>query len=241
MAKWFENWFDENYLELYQHRDGRDADRQVSLIIDTLKLNKDMSILDLACGEGRHSIYFHLLGYNIEGIDLSPTLITRGKEKYPDLNIHTGNMLHIEGTFDVILSLFTSFGYYSSDEENQQVLESISTALKPGGWFWMDFLNAYQVENNLVPLTVSELDNGTRVEQHRSIQDRMVVKDIIFFEESGSRSYQERVMLYTKTELEAMFFKAGLKPAGSFGDYTGAAWTRESRRTILYAKKVTNR
>ena len=49
-APWYEQWFDENYLALYRHRDRGDAEEQVRLIIDTLKLSRETAILDLACG-----------------------------------------------------------------------------------------------------------------------------------------------------------------------------------------------
>ncbi|MCP4156701.1 MAG: class I SAM-dependent methyltransferase, partial [bacterium] len=150
--EWFEGWFDENYLLLYSHRNRSDAKEQINLIIDTLKPPKEHSILDLACGEGRYTTLLHELGYhNITGLDLSQTLINSGKKKYPYLDLHVGDMRSIKGKYDLILSLFTAFGYFQSDEENENVLQGIYNSLKPDGTYWFDFLNAQQVEKDMVP------------------------------------------------------------------------------------------
>ncbi len=233
--KWFETWFNELYLQLYSHRNEFDAKTQINLIFKTLKIPKDYIILDLACGEGRHCNIIQNLGYDIKGIDLSKNLIESGKKKYPNLDLQIGDMREIKGKYNVILSLFTSFGYFEKDEENFFVLKSVSNALVKDGYYWLDFLNPNFVKQNLVPISKKTLQNGIEVVEKREIKGKFVFKEIEF---STKEKFIERVKLYEKEELENMFLKAGIKPIGCFGDYSGSTWNENSQRTIIYGQKV---
>lgn len=239
---WYRDWFDENYLLLYQHRDNDDAKEQVDLIIDTLNPTKNSLILDLGCGEGRYACFFKSLGYWVLGLDLSATLIRRGKEKYPHLNLVVGDMRAIPtapGKFDLILSLFTSFGYFEEDKENEKVLASVCRSLKPGGVFWLDFLNANNIENNLVPENTSHITPFFQVVEKRKIAGRRIIKDIYLRnrEQRTIKRYKESIRLFTKSELEMMMEQTGFLPEGCFGNYRGEEWAEESERTIIFGRK----
>jgi SAM-dependent methyltransferase len=238
MLNWFEHWFDDNYLKLYHHRDTKDAEKQVKLIINTLKPLKSHSILDLACGEGRHCMLFQKRGFRITGIDLSKNLIKSGRIKYPELDLRVGDMRHIKGAYDIILSLFTSFGYFEKDRDNSAVFHSISHALNPGGWFWIDYLNPGYVKETLVPENTLELKDGVIVDEKRCIDHNTIVKIITFHEPGGEKKYQERVKLYTKDNLGMMMSRSCIQPGGAFGDYNGNPWSPGSPRTILYGRKI---
>lgn len=256
---WFVEWFDENYRMLYRHRNSEEAREQVKLILNTLKPTKDQTILDLCCGEGRYTEIFHGLGYCVTGLDLSQTLIHIGKARAPQLELVVGDMRDIPGQFDIILSLFTSFGYFQSDSENQQAMQSVFHALKPGGVYWLDFLNPPYVEKNLEPETITTLPNGIEAIEKRKIENHRIIKDIHFRnisdndkeenvkreidEHTGDnvhdKEYQESVRLFRRDELEAMFNRTGFQLLHRFGDYKGNPWTVHSERTILAGRKDT--
>ena len=152
---WFKKWFDENYLLLYSHRDCEDAEKQVQLIIHTFNPKKNAKLLDLGCGDGRYLYLFNKRGFQTFGLDLSERLLRKGMEKYKNPNVILGDMRAIPGHFDIILSLFTSFGYFEIERENEKVLDSVSESLNKGGWFWLDFLNPTVVKKNLVKESMS--------------------------------------------------------------------------------------
>ena len=234
---WFEDWFDENYLLLYRHRNCEDAKAQVRLILDTLDIPRCSSILDLGCGEGRYTHLFQNHGYRIFGMDLSQCLVREGRKRYGDLDLIVGDMRAIPGCFDVIVSLFTSFGYFPTKQENEGVLASVYEALNPGGWYWLDFLNPSSVSKGLVPETVSQLPGAIEVTEKRKIEGGRVVKDIYFKRGGDVTRYKESVSLYSKDELVAMLENSGFAVAGLFGDYSGAGWSPDTPRTILYCRK----
>jgi SAM-dependent methyltransferase len=234
---WYVEWFDENYLEAYRHRNTEDAQKQVHLIIDTLKLPKQNKILDLACGEGRYTAILKNQGYRVLGLDLSKTLVKYGKRNDPLLNLVVGDMRLIPGRFDMILSLFTSFGYFEKDEENERVIRSVYRALYPCGIYWLDFLNRDYVEKNLVPESFSQLPSGISVLEKRKIRSDRIIKDIYFRKNGTEKCYRESVRLFSRHDLEYMFQKNGFQVEYCFGDYNGNRCCPDSERTILVGKK----
>jgi SAM-dependent methyltransferase len=234
---WYESWFDRNYLQLYKHRNSHEARTQIELIIRSLDLKKDQRILDLACGDGRYTYLLNELGYRTVGLDLSPELIREGQKKCGFQNMMVGDMRSIPGIYDVILSLFTSFGYFDEEAENYRVFEAVNAALINGGWFWLDFLNPGYIEENLIPETVTEISSFCQVIERRKIQNHRIIKDIIFFDGQEEKSYRESVRLYDRKELESMFLKSGFEIKGCLGDYQGSPWRENTERTIIYGKK----
>ena len=111
---WYQDWFNEDYLKLYKMRNKEEAEKQIRFLEENLLLNGDERILDLGCGTGRHSILFADKGYNVVGVDASPTFIQEAQRSYSDvrhLKFYLRDMRHIEdlGKFDVAVSMFTSF------------------------------------------------------------------------------------------------------------------------------------
>jgi SAM-dependent methyltransferase len=234
---WYVEWFDENYLEVYRHRNTDDAKKQVQLIINTLRLAKTGTILDLGCGEGRYTAILKDQGFRVLGLDLSKTLVKFGKKNDQELDLVVGDMRFIPGRFDLILSLFTSFGYFEEDRENERVIQSVYHSLEPGGIFWLDFLNAGYVKKNLVPQSISRLSSGIEVLEKRKIAYHRIIKDIYFKKNNMEKCYKESVRLFTRQDLEQMFYNSGFRVVHCFGDYNGNPCTTGSERTILVGKK----
>jgi SAM-dependent methyltransferase len=235
---WYSCWFDENYLKLYRHRDGKDARKQVDLILKTLSPGPDWEILDLACGNGRHLHLFQERGYSIAGLDLSLPLIKDAMARFPELSIYHSDMRDIPGQYDLIVSLFTSFGYFDEDEENEKVIRGVASSLKPGGWFWLDFFNPERVKANLVPNSEKILDDGTKVTERRFIADGFVKKEISFHFNEGIKGYSEQVRLFSERDLKNFFIRSGLTVRGSFGNYEGGPLCEDSPRIILYGQLI---
>ncbi len=186
--------------------------------------------------------FFQELGCQVMGIDLSYALIKRGKKEAPASQLVIGDMQTLPllpATFDMVLSLFTSFGYFEADEENQAVILSVYQTLKPGGYYWLDFLNAHCVIDNLVPETLSHVSTQLLAREKRKIEAGRIIKDIYFENEDQEviEHYQESVRLFTRHDLEKMMEAARFQVLGCFGNYQGESWGENSPRTIIYGKK----
>jgi hypothetical protein len=140
-----------------------------------------------------------------------------------------------------VLSFFTTFGYFKTDAENQRTLVSLHTALKPGGWFFLDYLNKDFVVNSLVPRD-SRVENGFEIlqERHYNQSEQRIEKKIKIKENGRVRAYRESVRLYTLAEMQAMLTAAGLKLLKTFGDFDGSDFTASSPRLILVGRREKN-
>jgi SAM-dependent methyltransferase len=237
-ADWFEEWFGEDYLRIYQHRDESEAERAIDLIATHVPDRKIQTVLDLACGAGRHSKALCERWWTV-GLDLSAALLRVARRDAPEAPYVRADMRELpfaDESFDLVVNLFTSFGYFEDDREHARVLARVREAMKPRGTFVIDFLNASQVRRNLVPYD-ERVESGITIEQSRIISpdDRFVEKRIRLRERG--REYVERVRLLSAGDLERMLETAGFEVAHCFGDYTGASWSENSPRTILFASR----
>jgi SAM-dependent methyltransferase len=233
MPEWFEEWFGEEYLQLYPHRDDAEAERAVTLIARVTGLVAGWRVLDVGCGAGRHARAFRAIGARCVGLDLSGTLlrVARGLTDAPLIRGDMRRMPIRPGSMDLTVSLFTSFGYFEHDEEHATALREMVATLRPGGWFVIDFLNAAEVRRRIVARETVAVRGGTaEVARTMSPDGRYVCKTIVT---PAGRRYTERVRLFDQDQMSAMLSGAGLEVRHSFGDYQAAPLRADSPRTIL--------
>jgi SAM-dependent methyltransferase len=237
MAEWFKEWFGEDYLRLYPHRDAGEAARLVALLRNHVPWERGWSLLDVGCGAGRHLAAFEAEGLRPFGLDLSHTLLRRAREltRRPLLLADMRYLPVRPARFDLVVNLFTSFGYFATDAEHASVLGQMAGALRAGGWLVMDFLNAPAVRSSLVPEeTVTLAGAPAQVRRRLDEGNRTVVKTI---ETSDGRRFTERVRLYEAPELDRMLGAAGVALRHRFGDYDGGALAPSSPRSILIGQR----
>jgi SAM-dependent methyltransferase len=239
VTEWFEHWFGEAYLDLYPHRDDADAARIVALLGEHGYLRPGARVLDLACGAGRHVAALAAQGARVTGFDLSMTLL-RAAQRRGGAGLVRGDMRALalaDGRFDLVVNLFTSFGYFAADADHAVVLAEVARILVPGGRFVLDFLNAPAVRRGLVRRDSRQV-GGQRVVQERRLSDdgRFVVKTIAL--DGEGRHFLERVRLFERTDLEAMLERAGLHVDRVFGDYDGGAHDGTSPRLLIVAARA---
>jgi SAM-dependent methyltransferase len=231
--EWFEEWFGEEYLRLYPHRDDADAERAVALILNAVPFERGWRVLDVACGAGRHARAFEASGARCVGLDLSATLLRLARQ-ITRASLVRADMRHLPirpGSMDLTVNLFTSFGYFERDAEHAAALAEMISTVRPGGWFVIDFLNPASVRRGLVPEETLEV-GGTKVQISRSVSPdgRYVCKRIRARE---GKDYMERVRLFEPGQISAMLEAAGVSERFRFGSYDAAPLMADSPRTIL--------
>ncbi|MDX1627479.1 MAG: class I SAM-dependent methyltransferase [Fulvivirga sp.] len=241
-SEWFDEWFDSPYYHiLYKNRDYQEARQFIDRLIKYFKITPGHKVLDLACGKGRHSIYLNEKGFDVVGVDLSERNIQHAKKfENERLKFDTHDMreVYAEEEFDFVLNMFTSFGYFENDKENEQAVCAAAKNLKPGGGLLIDFLNPYRVINNLVPQEQRTVE-GITFDISRSLSDDGYIEKNISFEDQGkSHAFKERVKAIRRIEFLEYFRKAGLKLITTFGNYQLEAYEPEkSDRMIFVTQK----
>ena len=238
---WYKHWFGNEYLTAYAHRDHNEARALVNLIESQIPLRPQHQILDLCCGQGRHANLLASKGYRVVGLDLSRTLLEVAKFstdrlRYPAFVQADMRTLPFGSCFNLLLNLFTSFGYFDSDQENMGVIEQFYQVLKPGGWFVFDYFNAGYVVGNLVEHETEEV-NGIRMGFERRITDKRVEKMITLKKNGRCATFFESVKIYQPGEIREMMQGADLCVEKTFGDYDGSPFNVQSPRLIIIGKR----
>lgn len=242
--EWYKDWFSNKYyLELYKHRDDKEAIDLINLIQRNINLEKGDKVLDVCCGSGRHSIELAKRGYDVTGFDLSNYLIGEAnrlkrdiKEKNLKLKFLIKDMrnFNFKNSFDLAINIFSSFGYFENDKDNFKVFENINSSLKKGGIFVFDFLNEHYLRKNFVKMD-SKSFNGKKVIQKRRIENNFIFKDI----KIGDLVFTERIKLYSCDYIKEILKKAGFRVVKVFGDYFGNKFSKnKSERIIIFAQKI---
>ncbi len=244
-ACWFEPIFDKRYPELFGPIEG-DAGQEVREIVRFLSPPAGASVLDLACGRGRHAIPLARLGFRVTGVDYSEKMLLIGKARAAreGVEVEWGRedmrTFRRERGYDLCLSLFSSFGFFS-DAENQRVLNNLGASLKDSGTLLLDLRNAAkgfgrpEDSEKTLPVSAGLLRMSVRYDHAtgRARAEHVLTRD------DGIRiSSTFEMRIYTKRELDSMLRGAGLRVKGFYGSLAGAPLTRLSDRMVVVADKL---
>ena len=238
---WFANWFDSPYYHtLYKNRDEKEAQVFIDNLIDYLQIHKGSKLIDIACGKGRHAKYFNKKGMDVVGVDLSQNSINTAKKdenKNLQFSAHDMRENYQENAFDVVTNLFTSFGYFENNKDEQKAINAMENNLKKEGILIIDFMNAKKVIANLV-LNEQKMINNIQFDITRQVKDGFILKDIRITDGKEQQQFQEKVKAITLADYSEFITNAGLKIIDIFGNYKLDNFDEEiSDRLILICKK----
>lgn len=244
---WYKNWFDSPYYHLlYKHRDQEDANTFIQRLFQSAILTKTQHVLDLCCGKGRHALTISQLGIQTTGVDLSKQSILEAKKhENQKLNFFQADMreAHTKLAYDIILNIFTSFGYFDNEQDHNKALQSCHTMLKPKGYVLIDYFNADWVVQQIqkVPLHQDVKRGDILFKTHKHVDHSYVYKDILIESISSKEKlgqYQEKVRLFTPENFHEMLQKNGFSIQDEFGNYHLEKFNKkDSERYIVYAQK----
>ncbi|MEO8150642.1 MAG: class I SAM-dependent methyltransferase [Bacteroidia bacterium] len=238
---WYNKWFGTHYYDLlYNQRDEQEAKSFLDQLIKYLKPSSSNCFLDLACGKGRHSVYLNSCGYDVTGIDLSPQNIEHCKQfENPHLHFYVHDMRRIlsANSFNYILNLFTSFGYFERSHHNQLAISAAAAALKSQGILVIDFFNAVKVMNNLVPYHKKKIQH-LEFEISKKMEHNYIIKTIKVTDDNAEKFFYEKVQALTLNDFERFLTQANLSVVDLFGDYQLNNFdAQNSDRLIIIAQK----
>lgn len=236
---WYASWFDSPYYHiLYKDRDYSEAQLFMDNLTQYLNLPEQAHILDLACGKGRHSVYLNTLGYRVTGADLSENSINQARQHETDtLDFVRHDMREpFARKFDAVFNLFTSFGYFDAQADDERALLAMHDSLNEFGFGVIDFMNASKVVNNLVPSEEKTVD-GITFKLKRFVEGNDVIKEIRFSDAGQDYFFTEKVRAYTLEDFEAMMSRHDIYLLDIFGDYKLRKFhPAESDRLIMIFK-----
>jgi D-alanine-D-alanine ligase len=221
------DWWCRIFNSTYLKTDGDVVDDQritrteIDLIVETLKLTTDSKTLDLCCGQGRHTLELARRGFrNMEGLDRSYYLIQKAKEQAKSQNLSVKfregdarKLPYAADTFDCVLVLGNSFGYFETLQDDLQVLKEIRRVLKPWGRLLIDIADGDYLKEHFQSRSWEWIDNNLFVCRERSLSldnERLVSREVVTHVTKGviaDQFYAER--LYSQKSLSRLLTEAG--------------------------------
>lgn len=221
---------------------------QIDKISSLLEIEKESDILDLGCGRGRHARELAARGHNVTGVDIDEKNIKIAREKAEadeevlQYNFIKDDMREFkkEKEFDIILSLFSSFGYFKEEKENEKVLKNAYESLRSGGKLLIDVKGKEVIAGMFEKRGWHELDDKYLLEK-REIQDdwKYIHTKWTFIspQEKNINEYKSTIRLYSAAELESKLKKIGFSQIEIYGSFEGDPYNEEAERTLVIAQK----
>lgn len=245
MSEWYIRLFNPDYLRSTLQIEAL-AEEQAEQVATCLGLAPGAAVLDLAGGYGRVGVPLAKRGYRVTVLDLSPDMLAVGRERASSAGVEL-TWLHADmrevppaPQHDAVISLFSSFGYFEGDDENERVLHAACKSLRPGGMFLLDAMNReVAIRNAPFSLWAEAPDAVTLDEgQFDLAAGRGVTRRIFHDLRTGERKeYDFSVRMYTPPEYRNMLERAGCGEVTFYGGLDRTPLTRESRRIVVVAKK----
>jgi SAM-dependent methyltransferase len=245
---WYQDFFGEDYMRFHLlggEREDQRAPMECDFVVSALALQPGARVLDLCCGQGRHSVELSRRGYRVTGIDLSEYLLGHARTRAAAAGVEAEFVrrdmrdLPWEDEFDAVLNLFTAFGYLETDEEDEKVLHAVRRCLKPGGRLQMDLHNREWTALRFDPKNWDEHEGHLILDSQSwdERQGRICCTRTIIAPDGTRRETGFTLRVYAPSELARMLDRAGLEWEAAYGDRTGAPYSAISRAMIVVARR----
>ena len=221
------DWWRTLFNAVYLRTDGdvveNDANtiKEVDVLLKSAGIEPNDRILDLCCGQGRHSIELARRGFkNVTGIDRSRYLIRLGRRRARaeslSVAFQEGDARKFrvpESSFDVVCLMGNSFGYFEREEDDELVLASVKRGLRSGGTLAMDLADGEWMRTHFERRSWEWIDQVHFVCRERSLAAdgvRLISREVVTHAERGviaDQFYAER--LYTRAGIVDLFERVG--------------------------------
>ena len=244
--EWFDN--DSFWRELYSFMFPEEriagADQQMAKAL-ALTTPPGPVVLDLCCGPGRCSIALAKKGFRVTGVDRTKFLLGKAQARARDEHVRVewvrSDMRDFlrPNSFDLALSMFTSFGYFDDKREDIKVLRNVFASLRPGGAFLMELLGKEQLARIFQPTVSTTLPDGAVLVQRHEVFAAWtrVRNEWLLLKNGRVRSFQFHHTVYSGQELRDRLESVGFGGVKVYGNLEGQEYGPAAERLIVVARK----
>jgi SAM-dependent methyltransferase len=214
-----------------------------------LPAKKEARILELCCGTGRLTIPIAQAGYNICGVDYTPSMLEQAKKKAFEAKLKIDfieadiKMLDLQEKFDLIFIPFNSIHHLYQNEDLFKTLECIKNHLQKRGLFLLDCFNPniqYIVESEKEQTVIADYttDDGRNVliKQAMHYESTTQINRIKwhYFINGEFHSVQNMDMrLFFPQELDSYLERFGFHIVHKFGSFEEEVFNNNSEKQIF--------
>jgi SAM-dependent methyltransferase len=222
----------------------RKAPDDVAQLLALAKVSRP-EVLDLCCGTGRHAMEFAKRGCRVTGVDRTPASLeqarTQAAAEGVDVEFVEGDMRAFSrpGAFDLVVNLFTSFGYFERADDERLVLARVYENLRPGGTFILDVMGKELLARVFQATRSVVAPDGTLVIWRTDVApDWTRIKGEWYAVRDGlSKRFDVDHWIYSGAELREMLRQAGFREVSLFGDLDQRPYDLSAVRLIAVGRK----
>jgi SAM-dependent methyltransferase len=201
--------------------------------------------LDLCCGPGRCAIELAKGGFSVTGVDRTEFLLKKARERaegegVPVEWVQTDMRDFVRpGAFDLVLNMFTSFGYFDDKGEDLAVLANLFESLRPGGVLLIDVMGKERLARVMQPTTSEVLPDGSMLVQRHEIFDdwTRIGNEWTVIRDGRSQTFTFHLTVYSGQELRDRLGQVGFAPITLYGSLDGDPYDFNAHRLIAVARK----
>lgn len=245
--EWFENeaFWQETASFLFSQRRFEATPGEVDLILERLESPPAAQILDLCCGPGRHSLELSRRGFQVTGVDRNDVYLEQARRAAAaenlDIEFVRDDMRHFArpASFDLVLNLYTSFGYFADSREDRHVAENVYRSLRPGGQFILEMFGKEILARTFRERDWMQREDGSYLLEERELSDDWgrVKNRWIIVRAGQAKEFHLDLRLYSAVEMKTLLTACGFEDVRCFGSLDGEPYDQNAKRLVAVARK----
>ena len=220
------------------------AKSQLDLLLPLLNLARPATVLDLCCGIGRHSLELARRGFTVTGVDRTRHYLEKARAQATAEGLSVEfveadmRQFRRQAAFDLVINLYTSFGYFDDPAEDMLVAQNILASLKPGGQVLFEMIGKEILARVFRPSDWMERGDGVLILEQRRVVDDWARSDArwIIFEGDQRREVHINHRLYSAVELKNLLKSTGFVEVTAFGGLDGSPYDHTAKRLVVRAR-----
>jgi SAM-dependent methyltransferase len=246
MPEWFEDeaFWREMYSYLFSEERVSRAEEEIDKIF-ALTGFQGNTVLDLCCGPGRHSVVLAKKGLQVTAVDRTSFFLEKAKEQARAENVEIEWVLEDmrnfvrPNTYDLILNMFTSFGYFDDKQDDVKVLNHIYQSLKSGGACLLEMMSKEILARKFQSTISQKLLDGSLIVQRHEVFDEWsrIRNEWLLIRDGKAASFTFHHTIYSGQELKDRLLQAGFAQVKLFGNLDGEEYGLNASRLVVVGRK----
>ncbi len=246
MPEWFDDevFWEQMFPHMFSEERLSMAAEEVNKILSLVEFQKETA-LDLCCGPGRHAVALAKQGFQVTGVDKTPFLLEKARQKASDEKVDVEWILEDmrrflrPNTYSLVLNMLTSLGYFDDKQDDMLVLQNMYQCLRPEGVCVLDMMGKEILANNFHPTISEQQPDGSILIQRREIFDdwSRLRNERVLTRDGKAFAFTFHQTIYSGQELKDRLLQVGFKNVKLFGNLNGEEYGPNASRLIAIAWK----
>ncbi len=209
-----------------------------------LQIEEHARILDLCCGTGRHSLALSQRGFDVVGIDRTAAYIEKAMSEAEKRGLDVAFVISdmreycALNSFDIVLNLFGSFGYFEDPDDDRRVVENVYDSLHPGGRFLIETQG-----KEILARDFQEKDWGEErdllILSEKKVSQNWGRIETRWIAIRGAQRIEHRVSVrsYSAVELASLLASCDFREVRAYGSLDGTEYDQAAQRLVVVGRK----